>query len=185
MKGEINMKKFICILLVVVFVCLPAGCSGKQKETSEMTETTEDPFETSSAIIKSKCDEWGIEKGTARIETDSSIYVDWRSGDEILELSYKCAFQEEFAKDWFDQSLYGTDNPCKYIPNGYHDSEAIEELDKEPRRQILPGYDSNTGTPDLWVLVQNGREYFFLYGKGEEQVKRVEELSRELNIYIK
>ena len=183
MKGEINMKRYICILLVVVFVCLPAGCSGKQKETSEMTETTEDPFETSSAIIKSKCDEWGIEKGTARIETDSSIYVDWRSGDEILELSYKCAFQEEFAKDWFDQSLYGTDNPCKYIPNGYHDSEAIEELDKEPRRQILPGY--HAGTPDLWVLVQNGREYFFLYGKGEEQVKRGEELSRELNIYIK
>ena len=170
MKGEINMKKYICILLVVVFVCLPAGCSGKQKETSEMTETTEDPFETSSAIIKSKCDEWGIEKGTARIETDSSIYVDWRSGDEILELSYKCAFQEEFAKDWFDQSLYGTDNPCKYIPNGYHDSEAIEELKptsiqyikKEVPRNLNNTYNlkgQQVTTSSRGIQIRNGKKY--------------------------
>jgi len=37
-------------------------------------------------------------------------------------------------------------------------------------------------SPDLWVLVQNGKEYFFFYARGSEQVKRVQALCKELNI---
>lgn len=39
-------------------------------------------------------------------------------------------------------------------------------------------------SPDLWVLVQNGKEYFFFYARGSEQVKRVQALCKELNIDI-
>ena len=155
---------------------MSVGCTGKKKAANGTTgdSASDSTHIQTSEIIQSKCEEWGIEASVSTY----GIYVDWNSGDDYLHLTYYYYVSADVAKKAFEDSLYGPDSATRFI----HDwsDPKIEELEKEPRRQILSG--NSMGNPDLFVLIQTGNQYFFFYGCGQDQVNRVRALARALDL---
>ena len=157
---------------------MSVGCSGKKKETTGTNDESAglSTHIQTSDIIKAKLEEWGIEP----IVTSYGIYVDWNSNGDYFYLTYVYHVTADSAKEAFEESLYGRPNSAYRLIHDWYDKK--EKLNEEPRRQILSGY--SWDRPDLWVLVQTGQQYFFLYGCGEEQENRVRDLAQALDLDI-
>lgn len=162
-------------------------------ESSESVKNTEEPSKSSpsessveaddsiSGIIRSKCSEWGIETTERSIEGESGVdgYYFSEESNDILDFAYIHFDSKKEAQSAFDTAIIDGE------VYGYID-EKNENLDSEPRKQIMHGHfkldDNSPEQPDLYVLVQYDHEYFYFYGRGEEQINRVEELCSALNI---
>ncbi len=160
-----------------------SGSVKTTEETSEssISESSVEADNSISGIIRSKCSEWGIETTERSIEGESDVdgYYFSEESNDILEFEYIHFDSKKEAQSAFDTAI----NDSEVF--GYID-EKSENFDREPRKQIMHGYfkldDNSPEQPDLYVLVQYDHEYFYFYGRGEEQIKRVEDLCSALNI---
>ncbi|MBQ4185255.1 MAG: hypothetical protein II657_02710 [Clostridiales bacterium] len=162
-------------------------------ESSESVKNTEEPSETATSesavesddsiygIIKTKCKEWDIETIDNKIEGESGVdgYYFSEETFEMFEFTYtqfdsKNAAQSQFNLAINNGEIFGIID------------ETSEELNSEPRMKTMHGHfhtdDDSPEQPDLYVFVQYDNEYFYFYGRGEEQINRVEELCSALNI---
>lgn len=158
--------------------------SVKNSEEPSGTATSESSGESDDSIcgiIRSKCVEFGIETTDRNFDGESGVdgYYYSEETEDILEITYIHFDSEKDAESQFDLAIKDGE---------IYDAidETIKKLDSEPRKQIMHGHfkldDSSPEQPDLYVLVQYDHEYFYLYGRGEEQINRVEELCSALNI---
>lgn len=136
-----------------------------------------------SGIIKSKFSEWGVEIQDYTREGEYGIFGNYYAEEtnDIFDFSYIHFNNAKDAKSCFDMAIKDGE---------IYDAidEKIENLTSEPRKQIMSGhfqYDENSPVqPDFYVLIQYGNEYFYMYGRGEEQVDRVKELAEALDLDI-
>ena len=148
--------------------------------TTKGSEETDDSI---SGIIKAKFSEWGIdaEVRSDKEKTRVDGYFYSEETNDIFDFAYVHYENEIDAKRHFDSAIEDGEIYDK-IDN------KIEVLDTEPRKQIMYGhfqYDEESPVqPDMYVLFQYGNEYFYMYGRGEEQVDRVKELAEALDLDI-
>ena len=157
--------------------------SKKIPSDNVTTDNSTEEDNSISGIVKSKFSEWGVEIQDYTREGESGIFGNYYSEEtnDIIDFSYIHFNNSKDAKNCFDMAI--KDGEIYDVID-----DKIENLTSEPRKQIMSGhfqYDENSPVqPDFYVLIQYGNEYFYMYGRGEEQVDRVKELAEALDLDI-
>ena len=149
---------------------------------SETTGNKEVPIKTPTAeVFYTKLTEWNIPLEYYSYDDSTSMDSYLSENGDVFSSTYIHYFTSEGAKNQFTMAVKDKE-VYDIIEND------ILETENEPRMYVARGHfqfdETSPILPDYYVIIQFEQEYIYLYGRGEIQIQRAEELVKALDIEL-